>query len=59
MQYLEEKLNINVEGVENIFVEHYLNRDVILHKFYLENPTTHYIGADIWGLIYDILVKTL
>lgn len=63
LHYLEEKLGLGVEDVENIFVEHYLNRnimiDCVLHEFYLKNPITYYLGADIWGLIYDVFGRSV
>lgn len=47
----------SLEMIENLFDEHYYFRDLeidgILHKLYLKNPIAYYLGADIWGLIYD------
>jgi len=48
----------NLHELEELFEKNYLNRDVKIdgkiHKFYLRNPLTYYLGADIWGLIHDI-----
>lgn len=54
---------VNYEDIEDIFIRNYLNRDVIINgelkKFYLRNPLTYYLGADIWGVIHDVFGRDM
>ncbi|NPE23667.1 hypothetical protein DWB64_17935 [Fusibacter sp. A1] len=48
-------------SLEDLFDKEYHFRDVeidgIIHEFYLRNPISYYLGADIWGLLYDKLER--
>lgn len=61
MVMLQSINSITKEEVEDLFVKHYLYRDVMIdgqmRKFYLRNPITYHLGADIWGVIYDMYGK--
>lgn len=51
----------NMDDADRIFHENYWQRDVVvngvLKPFYLKNPVAYYLGADIWGMIFDQLGK--
>ena len=51
----------NIQEIEELFEVNYFFRDVVIDgifcPFYLKNPIACYLGADLWGLLYDQLSR--